>query len=74
MCLIDLDKPIVGEENLVTGFNNFTEIVFAMDEGSAIKGERRIDLFLGFGDDAGKVAHRLKSEGELFVLVPKSSN
>ena len=74
MCLADFDKPIVGEENLVTGFNNFTEIVFAMDEGSAIKGERRIDLFLGFGDEAGKVAHRLKSEGHLFVLVPKFPN
>ncbi len=71
LSLISFDIPIVGENNLVTGFKDFTSLAFAMDEGSAIKGAERVDLFCGFGEEAEKVAHILKSEGELFVLVPK---
>lgn len=71
LCLINFDKPIVGEDNLVKGFKNFTQLTFAMDEGSAIKSAGRIDLFCGFGEEAERIANVLKSEGELFVLVPK---
>lgn len=72
LCLINFDKPLVGEDNLVKGFQNFIELAFAMDEGSAIKGADRIDLFCGFGKESEKLAHTLKSEGEVYVLKPKS--
>ncbi|MCX7830063.1 MAG: MltA domain-containing protein [Acidobacteria bacterium] len=71
LCLINFDKPIVGDDNLVKSFQNFTELAFAVDEGAAIKGAERIDLFCGFGEEAEKLAHTLKSEGELYILVPK---
>ncbi|MFB3851241.1 MAG: MltA domain-containing protein [Acidobacteriota bacterium] len=70
LCLINFDKPVVGEDNLVKSFHNFFELAFAMDEGSAIKGAERIDLFCGFGEEAEKLAHTLKSEGEVFILIP----
>lgn len=41
------------------------------DEGNAIKGPRRLDLYLGEGDAAGQVAGRLKTPGELYLLVAK---
>lgn len=72
LCLVSFDKPVVGEDNLVKSFQKFFELVFAMDEGSAIKGVDRIDFFCGFGKDAEKLAHTLKSEGDVYILVPKT--
>ena len=46
-------------------------IVFAQDTGGAIKGSVRADLFLGTGKDALAVAGKLKSELELWILLPK---
>lgn len=72
LCLIDLQKPLVGEDGLVKGFTPLKELAFAMDEGSAIKGPLRVDIFLGPGHEAEKLAGALKSEGELYILVPKN--
>jgi len=49
----------------------FTKIVMAQDTGGAIKGSVRADLFLGYGDDAMRVAGELKSPLKLWVLLPK---
>lgn len=70
LCFINFSKPVVGEDDLVKEFKYFTELAFAMDEGSAIKGRERIDLFCGYGEEAEKVANVLKSEGELYLFVP----
>ncbi len=49
----------------------FDRIVMAQDTGGAIKGSVRADLFLGYGDDAMRIAGELKSPLKLWVLVPK---
>ncbi|VCU70979.1 Membrane-bound lytic murein transglycosylase A precursor [Pigmentiphaga humi] len=45
--------------------------VLAQDTGTAIKGPARVDLFWGFGDEAGDMAGRMKQESRLWVLWPK---
>ena len=47
--------------------------VFALDTGSAIKGENRADLFTGNGKSAEEVAGMLKKKLLLYVLVPYSN-
>ena len=46
-------------------------LMLAQDTGSAIKGGVRADFFWGFGDDAGKLAGRMKQSGSMWVLLPK---
>jgi membrane-bound lytic murein transglycosylase A len=70
-CLINLRKPVIGEDGSVKAFAPLAELAFAMDEGSAILGPARVDIFLGSGEDAEKLAGTLKGEGELYILVPK---
>ena len=50
---------------------DFNRIVFAQDTGGAIKGRVRADMFLGFGENAGKIAGKLKAPLELWVFKPK---
>lgn len=47
-------------------------LMVAQDTGSAIKGVQRGDIFFGSGAEAGEIAGRMKAEGELIALVPKS--
>jgi membrane-bound lytic murein transglycosylase A len=46
-------------------------LFIAQDEGGAIKGPIRADIFVGAGDDAGALAGELKADAEMFVLLPK---
>lgn len=43
-------------------------VVVAMDEGAAIQGNGRLDLFLGAGAEAGSIAGRLRSAGSISWL------
>jgi membrane-bound lytic murein transglycosylase A len=46
-------------------------LVVVQDQGSAIVGPRRLDLFTGSGEEAGAVAGALRQTVEIFVLRPK---
>ena len=50
---------------------DFDRIVFAQDTGGAIKGRVRADMFLGFGENAGKIAGKLKAPLQLWIFKPK---
>lgn len=50
---------------------NLNRLVFAQDTGSAIVGPLRADFFVGWGDQAGEVAGRLKQPLALWVLWPR---
>lgn len=50
----------------------FSQAVFAQDTGGAIKGAVRADLFLGAGDEAEKIAGKLKSKLKVWILLPKT--
>ena len=46
-------------------------LAIAQDTGGAIKGAVRADLFLGAGPAAEQIAGAMKSDGRLWVLLPK---
>lgn len=48
----------------------FQRLMIAQDTGSAILGVHRSDIFFGTGSEAGEVAGRMRSEGQLYVLLP----
>ncbi|WP_456431330.1 MltA domain-containing protein [Thermosulfuriphilus sp.] len=56
------------------GTRSWGGLVFNHDKGAAIKGLDRLDLFLGTGDTAGRIAGRLKAEGEIFLLLAPSED
>jgi len=72
LCLMDLRKPVIGDDGLVKAFAPLTEPAFAMDEGSAIRGPARVDIFLGSGAAAERLAGAMKGEGSLYLLIPKA--
>lgn len=47
------------------------QLMVAQDTGGAIKGRVRGDFFWGMGNEAGEFAGRMRSQGELWVLLPK---
>ena len=49
----------------------FSRLMIAQDTGSAIVGPARADLYLGAGDDAGRIAGRIKHRGRFSMLLPR---
>jgi len=52
------------------GAGPIRRLMIAQDTGSAIKGAQRADIFFGTGDDAGRMAGRLREPGRMVVLLP----
>ena len=48
-------------------------LVMAQDTGGAIRGPVRADFFWGFGDAAGQEAGRMRQDGRLWLIWPKSA-
>jgi len=48
------------------------KLVVAQDTGGAIRGALRADYFFGFGPNAGELANRMRTDGRLWLLLPKS--
>jgi membrane-bound lytic murein transglycosylase A len=46
-------------------------LMVAQDTGGAINGAVRADFYWGFGEEAGKLAGRMKQTGRMWVLLPK---
>lgn len=49
----------------------FRRTMIAQDTGSAIVGPARADLYFGAGDEAGRVAGRIRQSGRFAMLVPR---
>ena len=47
-------------------------LMLAQDTGGAIRGPVRADYFWGFGPSAGELASRMKENGRMWLLMPKS--
>lgn len=67
---IPLGSPVWVDKQ---GQDPLRRLVIAQDVGAAIKGPHRGDIFYGSGRDAGRVAGRTKSPGELYILLPKAA-
>jgi membrane-bound lytic murein transglycosylase A len=61
------DLPIAGDRPAT----RFRRLMIAQDTGSAIVGPARADLFFGAGEDAGRIAGRIKQMGRFAMLIPR---
>jgi membrane-bound lytic murein transglycosylase A len=64
---IEADLPIAGN----TPSTKFRRLMIAQDTGSAIVGPARADIYFGAGDDAGRVAGRVRQPGKFAMLIPR---
>jgi peptidoglycan lytic transglycosylase A len=64
---IEADLPIANEK----AKTKFRRLVVAQDTGSAIVGPARADIYFGAGDDAARMAGRIKDPGEFVMLLPR---
>jgi membrane-bound lytic murein transglycosylase A len=73
LAFISCQKPIVNDQEEITGWRKFSRFVLNQDTGGAIKGAGRADLFWGSGPYAEIAAGHLKHDGELYILIKKPS-
>jgi len=64
---IAADLPIVSDR----AATKFRRLVFAQDTGSAIVGPARADIYFGAGDDAARMAGRVRNSGQFVMLLPR---
>jgi membrane-bound lytic murein transglycosylase A len=64
---IDANLPIANDK---TG-TQFHRLMFAQDTGSAIIGPARADIYFGAGDEAARIAGRIKNTGDFMMLIPR---
>jgi membrane-bound lytic murein transglycosylase A len=64
---IEAELPMAGDG----GEAPFRRLMIAQDTGAAIKGPARGDLFWGTGEEAGRIAGRIKSPGRFVLLRAK---
>jgi membrane-bound lytic murein transglycosylase A len=60
------DTSLPGDDSM----RPYRRLVFAQDTGGAIRGPVRADLFLGFGENAERIAGGMRQRGKLYVLLP----
>ena len=61
---IQADLPIANEK----AATKFDRLVVAQDTGSAIVGPARADIYFGAGDEAARIAGRIKNPGDFVML------
>ena len=73
--LHEYGTPFFIEANLPIGsakpVSSFHRLMIAQDTGSAIVGPARADLYLGAGDDAARIAGRIRHSGRFVMLLPR---
>jgi membrane-bound lytic murein transglycosylase A len=65
---IQADLPIANEK----AATKFARLVVAQDTGSAIVGPARADIYFGAGDEAARIAGRIKNPGQFVMLLPRA--
>jgi len=66
---LDATAPAAGIEGLDVPLQR---LLVAQDSGGAIRGPVRGDVYWGPGDEAADVAGRMKHEGRLWLLLPRT--
>jgi membrane-bound lytic murein transglycosylase A len=76
--LHEYGTPFFIEANLpiesVKSVSPFGRLMIAQDTGSAIVGPARADLYWGAGDDAARIANRIRHPGRFVMLLPREIN
>jgi membrane-bound lytic murein transglycosylase A len=65
---IQADLPIAGDKSTT----HFRRLMIAQDTGSAIVGPARADLYFGAGEEAARIAGRIKNPGDFVMLLPRA--
>jgi len=65
---IDAELPIDGP----AARTPWRHLTIAQDTGSAIVGPARADIYFGAGEDAGRVAGRVRHAARVAMLVPRA--
>jgi membrane-bound lytic murein transglycosylase A len=65
---VEADLPIAND----TATTPFHRLMIAQDTGSAIVGIARADIYFGAGEDAARIAGRIKHPGLFAMLVPRA--
>jgi membrane-bound lytic murein transglycosylase A len=72
--LHDYGTPFFIESNLPVGsakVSPFHRLMIAQDTGSVIIGPARADLYWGAGDEAARIASRIRHPGRFVMLLPR---
>ena len=69
---VPLGAPVFLSASWPNSDKPLNRLMVAQDTGGAIKGRVRADFFWGMGADAGSLAGRMKQQGRMWVLLPKS--
>ena len=64
---IEADLPIANEK----ATTKFQRLMVAQDTGSAIVGPARADIYFGAGDEAARMAGRIRNSGRFVMLLPR---
>ena len=64
---VPLGAPVWLEKE---GASPMRRLMVAQDTGSAVKGAQRADIFYGSGEEAGRIAGRIRDGGRIVVLLP----
>ena len=64
---IEADLPIANDK----AATKFRRLLVAQDTGSAIVGPARADIYFGAGDEAARIAGRIKNSGAFVMLLPR---
>ena len=64
---IAADLPIANEK----AATKFRRLMLAQDTGSAIVGPARADIYFGAGDEAARMAGRIRNPGQFVMLLPR---
>lgn len=68
---VDPDHVPLGSPVWIEAPGMAPRLVIAQDKGGAIKGAGRGDLYIGSGDEAGRIAGGLRTPGRMWVLTPR---
>ncbi|TBR17940.1 hypothetical protein EPO15_15860 [bacterium] len=71
-CWVFVSLPQADAEGRLLTRAPVGRLMLAQDTGGAIKGPGRVDLYMGHGDEASAMAHRVWDSGELYVLLKKA--
>lgn len=67
---VQATRPVKDEEGR-TVFQPFSRFFMAQDTGGAIKGNARVDMYFGYGDEAEFTAYNTNVRGKHFFLIRK---
>jgi peptidoglycan lytic transglycosylase A len=65
-------ETIAPDPDMTKPDQTFYRLLVMQDTGGAIRGPVRGDVYWGYSPDAGSIAGRMRSEGRMTVLLPRS--